>query len=235
MSKIKIPGASFFSRILIAVILLCGQFLSAQDTLVVRDLHLWTGVKLEKTFGKDWMVFVAPELRLKHDISEINNYFFETGLRYRINKNFALEGQYRITFDKKKDDSYELLTRYALDLRYKGRLDFMSISYRLRYQKEVEGWNLADPGIPYQKYVRNRIRFRYEDMGRFKPYVSAEIFQLFEAFQEARFEYIRIMGGVKYGHSGLGTFDLAYGVNLEFADTNPARIYTIKLNYTYSF
>lgn len=235
MTNIKTSKLSSFTRLFILGFLIWGQFLSAQDTVVVRDLHLWTGVKLEKTFAKDWMVFVAPELRLKHDISEINNYFFETGLRYRINKNFSLEGQYRITFDKKKDDSYELLTRYALDLRYKGRLDFMSISYRLRYQKEVEGWNLVNPNVPYEKYVRNRIRFRYEDLGRFKPYVSAEIFQLFEPLQVARFEYIRIMGGVRYGHSGLGTFDLAYGLNLEFADTNPARIYTIKLNYTYGF
>lgn len=235
MSKIKIPGASFFSRILIAGILLCGQFLSAQDTVVVRDLHLWTGLKLEKTFAKDFTVFISPEIRFKHDISEINNYFFETGLRYRINKNFALEGQYRLTFDKKKDSSYELLTRYALDLRYKGRLDFISIYYRLRYQKEVEGWNLVNPNNPYQKYVRNRIRIRYEDLGRFKPYVSAEIFQLFEPFQAARFEYMRFLGGVKYVHPSLGSFDLAYGLNLELADTDPTKIYTIKLNYTYSF
>ena len=221
--------------ILLLVLLPYGLALSAQDTTVVRDLHLWTGVKIEKTFAGDWSVFLAEEIRFKHDISEINNHFTEAGLRYRINKNFALEGQYRITFDRNKDATYDLLSRYALDLRYKGRLDFITIFYRLRYQKEVEGWDLLDPNVLYQKYVRNRIRIRYEDLGRFKPYLSAEIFQLFEPYQAARYEYMRFLAGVKYYMPKAGVFDLAYGLNLELADTQPTKIYTIKINYTYSF
>ena len=223
------------SLILFLVLLPGGMALSAQDTAVIRDLQLWSGVKIEKKFAGDWSVFLAEEIRFKHDISEINNHFTETGLRYRINKNFALEAQYRLTFDKNKDASYDLLTRYALDLRYKGRIDFITIFYRLRYQKEVEGWNLFDPNVLYQKYVRNRVRIRYEDLGKFKPYLSAEIFQLYEPYQAARYEYMRFMGGVKYYMPKAGVFDLAYGLNLELASTQPAKIYTIKINYTYSF
>jgi len=221
--------------LLLLALLSCGLALSAQDTTVVRDLQLWTGVKIEKKFAGDWSVFLAEEIRFKHDISEINNHFTEAGLRYRINKNFALEGQYRITFDKNKDATYDLLTRYALDLRYKGRLDFITIFYRLRYQKEVEGWDLLDPNVLYQKYVRNRVRIRYEDLGRFKPYLSAEIFHLFEPYQAARYEYMRFLIGVKYYMPRAGVFDLAYGLNLELAETQPAKIYNIKINYTYSF
>jgi len=221
--------------LMLLIFLLPGKSIDAQDTTVVQDLHLWSGVKIEKTFAKDWTIFLAEEIRFKHDITEINNHFTETGLRYRINKNFALEGQYRLTFDKNKGASYDLLSRYALDLRYKGRLDFITIFYRLRYQKEVEGWNLLDPNVLYEKYVRNRLRIRYEDLGRFKPYVSAEIFQLFEPYQAARYEYIRLLAGVKYNMPRAGSFNLAYGLNLELAKTQPVKIYTIKINYTYSF
>lgn len=202
---------------------------------MVQDLHLWSGIKIEKTFAKDWTLSLAEELRLKHDITEINNHFTEAGLRYRINKNFALEGQYRLTFDKNKDSSYDLFTRYALDLRYKGRIDFISIMYRLRYQKEVEGWDLFNPNVLYEKYVRHRVRIRYEDWGKFKPYVSTEIFQLFEPYQAARYEYMRFLAGVKYSMPRAGAFNLAYGLNLELAKTQPVKIYTIKINYTYSF
>lgn len=202
---------------------------------MVSDLHLWTGVALEKSFAKDWRVFIAEEFRFKHDITVLNNFFTETGLRYRINKNFALEGQYRVTFDQNKDKSFDMLTRYALDLRYKGKIDMITIYYRLRYQKEVEGWNLVNPAIPYQKYVRNRISVRYTDFKRIKPYVSGEIFQLFEPNQNARFQYVRLMGGILYEFQNAGEVKLAWGFNRELDDVQPATIYTLKINYTYSF
>jgi len=212
-----------------------GFSAAAQEYKVVQDLHLWSGIKLEKRLDGNWSLFVAEEIRLKHNISEINKHFTETGLRYRINKNFALEGQYRITRDKKKNGIYETLTRYAFDLRYKGKLDFITIYYRLRYQKEVEEWNLLDSDIPYEKYLRNRISVRYNQFHKIKPYLSAEIFQLFEPDQIARYENIRIFGGVKYNHFRAGEINLAFGFNHEINVIQPAMIYLLKLNYTYSF
>ncbi len=209
--------------------------LAAQETKVVRDLHLWTGAAVEKTFGKDWTLSLGEEIRFKHNISEINNYFTEAGVRYRINRNFALEGGYRFTRDRKKDNSYENLTRYNLDLRYRGRLDFITIYYRLRYQKEVEGFNLFDQAIDYEKYVRNRIRIRYNDFQKIKPYVSAEIFQLFSPCQFPAFDYIRLLAGIKYEPGNMGSFNFAYGFNREFYRVEPAMIYQFKINYTYQF
>ncbi|MCP4309767.1 MAG: DUF2490 domain-containing protein [Bacteroidetes bacterium] len=223
-------------RLLLLLFLFCPGFrAAAQEYKVVQDLHLWSGIKVEKRFNSDWSLFLAEEIRLKHDISEINNHLTETGLRYRINKNFALEGQYRITWDKKKDESYETLTRYAFDLRYRGKLDCITLYYRLRYQKEVEGWNLLDPSIPYEKYLRNRITFRYNRFNKIKPYVSAEVFQLFKPKNNARHEYMRVIGGVKYIHPRAGEINLAYGFNREIDALQPAMIYLLKLSYTYSF
>ena len=127
---------------LLLLILNMALPLLAQETKVVSDLHLWTGVELEKNFAKDWTVSLGEEVRFKHDISELNNYFTELGIRYRINKNFALQGNYRFTRDRKQDQSYENLSRYNFDLRYKGKLDFLTIKYRLRYQKEVEDFKI---------------------------------------------------------------------------------------------
>jgi hypothetical protein len=209
--------------------------LSAQETKVVSDLQLWTGAGIEKTWGKTWTLSLEEEIRFKHNISEINNYFTEAGLRYRINKNFALEGGYRYTRDKKSNGSYETLTRYNLDLRYKGRLDFITIYYRLRYQKEVEGFNLLDKQADYEKYVRNRIRIRYNDFKKIKPYVSAELFQLFRPDYYAELEYIRVVGGLVYEPGKMGSFDFGFGFNREFADFEPAMIYQFKVRYKYQF
>lgn len=221
--------------LLMCALMIDGEVLFAQNTKVVSDLHLWTGIEIEKKIAKDWTVSLAEEFRFKQDISVLNNHFTETGLRYRINRNFALEGQYRLTFDQNKDHSFDMLSRYALDLRYKGKLDFISIYYRLRYQKEVEGWDLFDPAVLYQKYVRQRITVRYTDFKKIKPYVSAEIFQLFEPSQNARYHYVRVLGGIKYEHQEIGTINLAWGLNRELVEVQPAMVFTLKVNYTYSF
>jgi hypothetical protein len=221
--------------LILTIILLSVQPLAGQETKVVRDLQLWTGAALEKKVGKDWTFSLAEEIRFKHDISEINNYFTDAGVRYRISKNFALEAGYRYTRDRKSNGTYEILTRYNLDLRYKGQLDYISIHYRLRYQKEVEGFNLLDQGVDYEKYVRNRIRIRYDDFKKFKPYVSAEIFQQFSPNQTPEFEYVRIQGGVKYEPGKIGVFGFALGFNRELNEVEPAMIYILRANYTYKF
>lgn len=209
--------------------------LAAQETKVVRDLGLWTGVEIEKSFMKDWMFSLKQEIRLKKDVSEINNYFTQAGIRYRINRNFSLEAKYRFTRNRKSDESYETRSRYSFDLRYKGKLDFISVYYRLRYQKEVEGMNLLDSREPYEKYLRNRLSIRYNDFKKIEPYLSGEIFQLFELYQFPRYDYMRLLAGIRYKPGKIGEFNVAYGFNHELNTTLPATGYIIRVNYTYSF
>ena len=213
--------------------LFSAPYVAGQETKVVRDLHLWTGVELEKTFAKDWTVSLKEEVRFKHDVSELNNYFTELGLRYRINKNFSLQGNYRFTSDRKKDMSYENLSRYNFDLRYSGKLDFLTIKYRLRYQKEVDGFSLLEQNMPFEKYIRHRITFRLKKIKALEPYVSGEIFQLFSPTSYPDFEYVRFQAGVVYDIRKAGEIKVAYGFNRELVSTQPAMIYMMRLNYTF--
>jgi len=219
----------------VLVLMTLTKQLAAQELKVVRDLQLWTGAALEKKVGKDWTFSLEEEIRFKHNISEINNYFTQAGVRYRINKNFALEGGYRYTRDRKSDNSYENLSRYNLDLRYTGRMDFITFSYRLRYQKEVEGFKLFDHKIPYEKYLRQRIRISYTDFNKIIPFVSGEIFQLFRPDYYAEFDYFRVQGGIKYETRKMGSLRFAYGFNREINEIEPAMVFLLKVNYTYQF
>lgn len=207
--------------------------LTAQDTMVVRDLGLWTGLELEKEVKDDWTFSVKQELRLKTNMSEVNNYFTQAGVRYKINRNFALEAKYRFIRNKKKDLTYENRSRYSLDLRYRGRLDFLTFDYRLRYQKEVESMRLFDMEEPYEKYVRNRISVRYTDFKKIEPFLSGELFQLFQRYETPRFHYMRLEAGIRFETGDLGTFKLAWGFNREFEEIYPSTFYIIRINYTF--
>jgi len=221
--------------LLIILLLLILSPLDGQESKVVSDLGLWTGITLEKSLKKDWTFSLKQEVRLKEDVSRFNNTFTQAGIRYRLNKNFALEGKYRLTWDKKDEGHFELKSRYSFDLRYKGRLKYISVYYRLRYQKEVEGMDLLSFDVPYEKYLRNRLTLRYTDFKKFEPFVSAEIFQLFEPNSDPRFHYWRFLAGVRYEPGKIGTFQLAYGFNHELNAELPATYYIFKLNYTYEF
>ena len=95
--------------------------------------------------------------------------------------------------------------------------------------------DLIDRQIPYEKYLRNRLTIRYNDLKKIAPYISGEIFQLFELYQFPRYHYMRIMAGVRYKPGKIGEFNLAYGFNQELNSTLPATRFILKINYTYSF
>jgi len=202
---------------------------------VVRDLGLWTGAELEKKVMKDWTFSLKQEVRLKTNMSEVNHFFTQAGVRYRINRNFALEAKYRYTRNRRNDGSYENRSRYSLDLRYRGRLDFITIDYRLRYQKEVESMRLLAHGEPFEKFVRNRLMFSYTDFKKITPYLYGESFQLFQLNMYPRFMYMRFETGIRYEPGEFGEFRLAWGFDREINVVDPATIFMIRVNYTYSF
>ena len=78
----KIYGRYSIRTILLLAIVAASQsqVLTAQETKVVRDLQLWTGAAIEKSW-KDWSLTLNEDIRFKKNISEINNYFTEAGLR----------------------------------------------------------------------------------------------------------------------------------------------------------
>ncbi len=208
---------------------------SGQDTKVVQDMKLWTGVEVEKTFLKDWTVSLKQEFRFKTDISELDSYFTQGGLKYSVNKNFAFEAKYRYTRNKKKDDTYENKSRYSLDINYKGKIEFITVYYRLRYQKGVESMNLFDRTEPYEKYLRHRFNIRYNDFKKIKPYISTEFAQLFELYQYPKWAAARLFGGIIYEPGSFGEFKFAYGFERELNSNYPYMGYVLRANYTYSF
>lgn len=220
---------------IIAIYLLSFSTLNAQETKVVRDLNLWTGVEIEKSLLDDFTISLKQEVRFKRDISELNNVFSQLGVSYNLNKNFSLSGKYRYILNRKSGGDLVNQSRYSLNLMYKGKLDYISIYYRLRYQKEVESMHLLKPNEPFEKYFRHRISVRYTDFDMIKPYISAEIFQLNTMVDFPMYNQLRLLGGVKISPKKIGSFNLSWGLERELNNILPYTYYITKLNYTYKF
>ncbi len=209
--------------------------LFSQETKVVRDLNLWTGIELEKSIGKKWTFSVQEEIRFKQDITKINNFFTQASIDYRISKNFSLGGNYRYTRNQGSDGTYENRSRYSADLKYRENLGEFSIYYRLRYQKEIESMDIFSNTLPYEKYVRNKLEARYNGLRKLTPYCSAELFQLHLLNEFPEFNQLRLSAGLIYEPGKNGKTDLGYMIDRELSNYLPYTIFIIKLNYTYSF
>jgi len=202
---------------------------------VVRDLRMWTGVKIEKTFAKDWRISLEEEVRLRHNVSEVGKYFTELGIRYRINKNFALGGAFRFTRDRNNAEGFDNMGRYHLDLRYRGRVDFLTLYYRLRYQREADGLNMFDMSVRNEKLFRNRIGLKVNSLDWVEPFVTAEVFQEISPYVAPQFISWRFVAGAAFEPGNFGEIKAGWGFNRELGALQPAMDYLIRINYTYSF
>lgn len=208
---------------------------TGQETKVIRDLKVWTGAAIEKSFGNDWKISLEEEVRLQKNATEIGEYFTEVGVAYRVDKNISLETAYRYACNRKKNGSFENRSRYNFDLNFEGNTYFFSVRARARYQKEIEGMQLLDQTIPYEKYFRTRVEVRYNRLGKIVPYIHGELFQLHEMFEYPTFDKYRLMAGMRLDAGRYGEFNIRYGIIRELNTFMPYTYYLAKMKYTFEF
>jgi len=144
-------------RLLLIVLFLSAlSLVTAQETKVINDLHLWTGAKIEKTFAKDWTISLEQEIRFKHNISEINNTFTEAGLSYRISKNFALWDRFLqdSTFIRDVRNRWQVIRENQFrDDSIIAIIDSLSMLINEPQQRNFKRWNIIGRDIWPNYYV----------------------------------------------------------------------------------
>lgn len=204
----------------------------AQESKVTSDLGLWTEIKLEKEFLKDFKFALSQHLRLHENITGFDNYIAEAGLLYTINKNFELGANGRYTRNKKYNGLLENNYRYDFDFRFEAKLSQrLKLFNRLRYQKEFYGSGVFYEEINYYETAfRNKLKIRWNlnDIHRF--YGAGEIFRITKKSREPYFNQFRFWLGDDLD-SSLGKFDLAFGIEHQLNNENPYTYYIFKIQY----
>jgi len=220
---------------LIISILLLSSPVLGQETKVIRDIKIWTAAKIEKSLGKDWKISLEEEFRFQKNATQVGEYFTELDVEYKVDRNISIEAGYRYARNRKKNKSFENRSRYNVDLKYEGNINYFSFRARVRYTKEIEGMQLLDHAIPYEKYFRTRIELRYNRLERLVPYINGELFQLHEMYEYPSFDKYRVLGGLRMDAGKTGEFNIGYGIIRELNTYMPYTYYLLKLNYTYEF
>lgn len=175
--------------------LLLLLLLSSVETIAqTNDFGVWVGASLKKSFAKHYAVGIETELRLKENVSAIDNILTDVELSRKFGKYVKLSGFYRFS-QKNRIDDFEGVNRTGADL--SGKIPLvkkLKLAYRSRYQWQ---W-LKGQTEPYTTFWRNRLGLEYKLTKKITPYASYELWYRTTQEKTKRFDRNRLMAGIEY-------------------------------------
>lgn len=203
------------------------------------DIASWTSVQLRYELDDNWDLGLEGQLRLKTNISTVDEYFTEFSARRKLLKGFRLG--LAIRYIRENDDrgniqGYENHFRFHLDANYKHRLGALRLGYRLRYQNKNELGFSADEG----DFAINRLRVKAGLEYKIKnwpldPELTGELFSRFEKNENSEVDKYRITLRTAYNLKKAGSLGIYYRVEGSIEQEIPEYQHIIGLRYKYVF
>lgn len=230
MIRIKRKTTIFLMIMLFAIYTNYAQ----EDT----DFESWSSITLEYKPNKKLTFALEGELRLKNNLSEIDQYFTHLNIDYELFKNFELGVGLRYIRNndiRGKIQGYENHFRFNLDLSYKHKIGAISFKHRIRYQNKNELGISSSEGDYANQHIRfkSTLTFKIKNW-RLDPVFSAEIFNHFEKGEENGFDKYRLAIGTNYKLKKLGKIGLFYRVESALNVMFPKITNIFMLKYTYT-
>jgi hypothetical protein len=230
-----------------------GSPLIAQDSTVVRDFELWTGVSAKKSFLDNKLKLgLNQEFRFNDNSTRINNYFTELEASYKFYGNFEAGGGFRYIRNN-TNSGYKNENRFFVDLGYGHKFNQLKIDYRLRYQNQREFSSSKDDLLNPTSKFRLKIKLDYNIKNwKLDPYLAIESFYtttlnavsyvepIIESSRVNGFEKIRFTLGTNYKINNLMSLGGFYRIEKEFKSfplvyNTPATYFIAGLNLTFNF
>jgi len=204
-----------------------------------NDFHSWSALELKYEKNKKVTFSLEGQLRMKDDISTVDQYFGELGVQYKLPKNFRIGVGIRYIRNNDTNgriQGFENLFRYHADLSYRHKIDRFALKYRIRYQNRNElGLSVSEGDIARQR-VRFKTTLGYNIRSwKLDPELSGELFNGFRKNGTANgFDKYRISLGTSYNVKNVGRFSLFYRLEKEINTPNPAAENILSVKYSYT-
>ncbi len=205
-----------------------------QEQKVVRDLGLWTELKVNKEVIKDFELSLGQHIRFNRNVSSFDDYIFELELEYKINKQFAIGTNGRYKRNKHYDETVENDYRYDLFFKFDTRIsETVKLYYRLKYQKEFYDSAVFNEFLNYYETTyRNRLKIGWQGFRNNQQYISAEIFRLIKKSRDPIYSKYRIFAGnaVNVNKSEI---DIAFGYEHRLNNNDPYNFFIVKMQWQF--
>ncbi len=204
-----------------------------------RDFESWISVSAAYKLNKKWDFELEEQLRLKNNSSEVDQYFTQLDIGYKVFKKLDFGGGLRYIRNNDnlgKIQGYENFLRFHLDTSFKHKINKFSIKHRLRYQNKNELSVSESEGDYPNQYIRFKTTITCNIKNwKLDPVFAAEIFNHFQEGEENGFNKYRLTFGTFYKIKRIGKIGLFYRMEKELNVNNPKTTDIIKLDYTCSF
>lgn len=202
------------------------------------DLANWTTIGLEYKLNEKFSFQLEEQVRLKENISQIDEYFTEISTEYDLTKYFSIGAGARYIRENDtegKIQGYEDHFRFQVDAAFKHKIDQFSLKYRLRYQNKNELGVSTSEGDYANQHIRFKTSIGYNIKGwKLDPEFSAELFNHFEKNEKNGFDKYRISIGTDYDLKKYGKINLYYQYEKDLNNSNPSILNVIGLKYKYT-
>ena len=196
-------------------LLITPQYLYSQD-----ESQAWTKITFEKKMPYSFKLEFSQGLRLKEELSIINSAFFESAVSYKISKGFKIDIPYRYTIFKDK-----IKHRLSIGALYQYTFKSITLKYRIKYYRlHEDGTSISEYGLAFGDLVRNKFTIRYKINKKITPYISSELFYLYNTDNNPFDEY-RTSLGVELDLPGKNSINFFYTlINEGISASNPSEI-----------
>ncbi len=153
-------------------------FLFIQCSYGLDDNQSWTSIGFETKLPYSLKLEFEQELRLKDQLSTFNQTFSEVSLSYKVFDGLKIDIPYRYAIFEDK-----IKQRLSFSGSYKYSFKPISLKYRTKFQRTYEKEKTPED------LIRNKFTFEYKLSKKIEPYVSGELFHLFNTDNDQFDEY----------------------------------------------
>lgn len=226
---------NFFRICMLTVLSLLFANVYAQN----NDALLWTSIEVEKKFKSDITLKTEVGYRLYNNYQNIDKYYAELGISYKLNKYFRLLGQYRFVQKEKTFDHY-FASRHRVSVGTKSGFKYKKFrfnwtcKYQLKVFDDIEH-NYGNTKL--SSYNRNKFQVKYKTSSiKLFPYISYEFYIPLHAMSEYQYaiDTQRFLVGMEYKINKKNSFKLFYMLENEQQDFGYFHNNIVGLSYAYS-
>lgn len=165
----------------------------------IDDGKLWTSITVKHKLSRKATVALTEELRLNHDITQVDQIFSNVGVEYELIKNLKVAFNYRF-INNNKFSYYEKDHRLYLDASYKYKVKKFSFALRERLEDQYSAIYSSETGGVPTWYLRSKFTIEYYLQSKYKPYAAVESFYLIDHPKEKseQIDRLRYLIGIEY-------------------------------------
>ncbi len=194
----------------------------------------WLSLGLDGKITKEIRFEMKQGFRFSDMFTQTQSTYTDFGLAYRFSKEFNIAANYRFTQRGGMFNALHLENRFSGEMRYKIKLNDLSVGSRLRYLTRFRDYNTSFDGHIPQRFIRLKFDLDYNLPKGFSATLGAEIFWQLTPYYGTGFNNFWLIAGLNYDISKQDKISLTFiRQSREFASDDIIFGNVISLSYVH--